>query len=166
MAGNTLYLAGTITTMSLVRTALTVIGLYYLLQQLGYGIAAQIQSRINVTPKRIRVRFDWATPSFVYLDIVFQVQNDNGVGGTADGFEGQLFYGATRLGDISLTGPIVLPANAITDVAMTARVSLAELPVEITQMIQRGEFFGALRVKGVLYTSYVNIPIDQNVPIA
>lgn len=152
--------------MSLVRTALTIVGGYYLLQQLGYGIAAQIQSRIDVTPKRIRVRFDWATPSFVYLDIVFQVQNDNGVGGTADGFEGQLFYGATRLGDISLTGPIVLPANAITDVAMTARVSLAELPVEITQMIQRGEFFGALRVKGVLYTSYVNIPIDQNVPIA
>lgn len=152
--------------MSIIRTALTIVGGYYLLQQLGYGIAEQIQSRIDVTPKRIRIRFEWATPSFVYLDILFQVQNDNGVGGTADGFEGTLFYGGTRLGDISLAGPISLPANSITDIAMTARVNLAELPVELSSMIQRGEYFGSLRVQGVLYTSYVNIPIDQNVPIA
>ena len=137
-----------------------------MLQQLAYGVAAEIQSRISVLPKRIRVRFNWSTPSFVFLDITFQVENSNPVGGTADGFEGTLYYGATRVGDISLAGPISLPAESTTDIEMTARVSLQELPVEIATLISTGQFLGTLRVQGVLYTSYVNFPIDQNVPIA
>lgn len=152
--------------MKAVRTLLTLIGGYYLLQQLGYGIAEQIQSRITVTPVSVKPRFSWNTPTFIFIDMVFRVQNDNVVGGTADGFEGTLFYAQTKMGDISLMGPISLPGESTIDLAMTARLSLEQLPVDIAVMIESGNFLGALRVKGTLYTSYVNIPIDQNVPIA
>lgn len=141
-------------------------GGYYLLQQLAYSAAAQVKSRINVIPKRIQVRFSWNTPTFIFLDLTFQVENNNQVGGTADGFEGTLYYGSTRMGDISLSGPLTLPAESVSDVLMTARVSLEDLPIEIVTMITTGQFLGTLRVKGVLYTSYINIPIDENVPIA
>lgn len=152
--------------MSMAKNVLVIAGGFFLLRELAYGLAAQLQSRIDVTPRRIRVRFNWATPSFVYLDITFQVDNRNPVGGTANGFQGALFYGATKLGNISLAGPITIPPDSSTDIEMTAQISLQELPLEIATLVTTGQFLGTLRVQGTLYTSYVNIPIDQNVPIA
>lgn len=141
-------------------------GGFYLLQQIGYGVAAAVQSRITVTPVRIKPRWSWNTPTSVFFDMVFRIKNENPVGGTADGFEGTLFYANAKMGDISLVGPLSLPAEATTELTMSARLSLEELPMEIATMIQSGNFLGALRVKGTLFTSYINIPIDQNVPIA
>lgn len=152
--------------MNIFRTVLTLAGGYFLLQQIGYAVAEQVQSRIEVWPVRAKFRFSWNTPSFLFLDITFQVQNQNQVGGTADGFEGDLFYNSTRLGNISLAGPISIPPSSSTTIEMTARISMEELPMEIARLITSGNFLGTLRVKGTLYTSYVNIPVDRNIPIA
>ena len=146
----------------MIRTILSFVGGFYLLRSLAFQAAGQVLSKVSVNISKAILR--WGLPN-VHVDLYFLIQNDNAVGGSAEGFEGALYYAGVKISDISLLGRVDILPNSQNEVVVTSTISLLSLPTTIQDILSAGQVNLSVLVKGTLYTSYVNIPIDQSVPL-
>lgn len=150
----------------MIRTILIGIGVYFLLERLAYKAVDIVSQNITVSPAGIQIRWaGWSEANIFLANIDFNIENKNAYGASVEGFAGNLYYGQYDLGEIILPQPATIIANGTSKIRIVARISLDKLPLEIAELIQNADYLNALRVKGILYTSIVNIPIDRNIPV-
>ena len=148
-----------------VARMLAIAGGIFILREIAFKAGDAISSNISYNIDHVKVRYSINDIAHLYLDITMTIINDNPAGGMADNFTGSLYYSNLKLGDFQLSQPFILPANSQSPLFITAKVPISTLPLDIYSLVTSGNLLGQVRVKGTLYTSYVNIPIDQNVPI-
>ncbi|MCG8332346.1 MAG: LEA type 2 family protein [Chitinophagales bacterium] len=141
------------------------LGILYALKEIAFRAGSTIMENVEVAPDSAKIKWQITNPTKVIIDIIFSVTNGNNIGGNVQGFEGELFYGAEKLGDIALSGFLTIPANSTAAVPLQAQVDITELPNSIANIIQGGTLLGSIRVKGLLRTSFVNIPLDMDLPL-
>ena len=149
-----------------VKTALLAIGLYLLVSK-GLSQASNVVlNNLRVDFNNVRMQWGgWSDPGAFFASIQITVDNGNPAGVTVNGFQGGLYYGIYHLGNVSLPQIVTISPNNISSFEVVARVTLDRLPLEIAQLIQNQDYLEALRLKGTLFTSLVNVPIDQNIPV-
>lgn len=151
--------------MGIIQKGLIAVGLYYVLTELAYRTGSNIADNLQYEFDGARFRWSLADVQHVYIDIGMRVQNNNVIGGRVQRFDGELFYSNARLGSVQMVQPFEIGPGETRRLDFTARISIAELPGQISNLIQSGQVLGSVRIKGILKTADVNIPIDQNIPI-
>lgn len=149
----------------MLRNLLLIAAGYILLREFGFNTAYKVFDNVEYSFKSVKPRFSFSNVSQIALDITMTVKNNNPVGATIESFFGELFYSSAKLGDIAVTQPFSISANSEADFAFTTFIAINELPLQVTSLIQRGELLGSARIKGMLRTAGINIPIDQTVPL-
>ena len=151
--------------MGAVQKILIGVGVYYLLRQAALQTGYNIAENLQYDFEGANVRYSIQDLQHVYIDIGMRIQNNNVIGGRVQRFDGELFYSNARLGQVQMLQPFEIGPGESRRLDFTARISLAQLPGQIQNLISSGEVLGSLRIRGVLTTADVNIPIDQNIPI-
>lgn len=147
----------------MLKNILVGFGLVSIFKYLGSSLADNFLSNISTSISKVEYRFSGL--AHLDLDLYFNIQNNNDLGGSADRFEGALYYANQKISSILLDEQIDLLPNAMNEVVVTTRLNLLSLPGTLYDIIMGGQFLGSVRVKGTLFTSYVNLPVDQTVPL-
>jgi hypothetical protein len=139
-------------------------GVLYLL---GRSISKKIEISVD-TPT-----FDYSgfymSPPVLRLNLPITVKNNNPVAATVTGFEGSVFYGTTKLSDVNIPIPAQIPANGIGYISVNLDINALQVINDVINAINSGGLFSTLvnkiRLKGVLKTNVLNVPIDQVISI-
>ena len=154
-----------ITDMSGVQKILIGVGAYFLLREIAFKAGYSIADNLQYDFEGANVRYSLQDIQHVYIDIGMRIQNNNPIGGRVQRFDGELFYSNARLGEVQMLQPFEIGPGESRRLDFTARISIAQLPGQIQNLISSGEVLGSVRIKGMLQMADVNIPIDQNIPI-
>lgn len=151
--------------MGTVQKILIGVGAYYLLREIAFRTGISIADNLQYDFEGANVRYSLQDIQHVYIDIGMRITNNNPIGGRVQRFDGELFYSNARLGQVQMLQPFEIGPGESRRLDFTARISIAQLPGQIQNLISSGEVLGSLRIKGILTTADVNIPIDKNIPI-
>jgi LEA14-like dessication related protein len=141
------------------------VGAYYLLTELFYKAGYAVADNFEYDFESAKVRYSLSDLQNIYIDLGLKITNNNPAGGRAESFVGSIYYSSAKITDIIINEPFEIGANDTRSMQVTAKVDIAEFPVQILQLVQEGELLGSVRIKGMLNWKGVNIPIDQNVPL-
>lgn len=146
----------------MIKNVLIGLGLISVLKHVGTNLTDGFLSNLSTKISKAEHRF-----SGLYLDIDLhiEIQNNNDIGGSADRFEGALYYANQKISDVISDEQIDLLPNQLNQFVVTTRINLLSVPGAIYEIIMGGQFLGSIKVKGLLYTSYVNLPVNQTVPL-
>lgn len=124
--------------------------------------AAPAYAAARFSVSNIKAKIDAWTLQGVRLLISLNIQNDSGVAIPVDSFMGRIRYGSTILAPINLANPVTINSGGMTTLQFQTVISYAGLAANIQELIQSGNFIGALMIDGVLTAGGVSVPVQKN----
>jgi len=135
---------------------------YWLLSKAG----TYLYERIDVERIRVKVlNIDWPSLS-LNLRLFIDLKNNSKVSVPVEGFTGALLYGDYQVAVLNINQPVLIEANGQATLVINSLVSLADLGINISDMIANGTWYQYFRVKGLLrLRGGVNVPVDSVIQI-
>lgn len=127
----------------------------------------QIGQRIMPNPFELtarNVRFSFSTTG-IQANILVDVTNKTPVAGSMDGFTGQVVFesasGPKVLAQINNVGQVTIAAGKTAQLTIPAMMPYTQLAQGIIAIIEQQDFQGRLKLKGLIRTGSVGIPVNE-----
>lgn len=156
---------------NLVVKGLAVAGLFFISKYVVEQIINYAYNRITYSFGRPNI--DWSTlssyPQRIRVRLPMTITNKNPIGVTVTSFQGELFYGATKVSDILIPNGALIPANG--DATLTLNIDVVAVQVLndiLNSLSSNGTYstlVNTLRLKGNLETSLYRVPIDTTISL-
>jgi hypothetical protein len=105
----------------------------------------------------------------VLISVPLHITNRGGIDLNVDSFGGWLMYGKTTLGPIIYApapGEGVLVSGKTTTITPVVHLPIGTAITNVISLISSGQYFGKLRITGLLQAEGIGINIDQNIQLA
>jgi len=99
------------------------------------------------------------------VEVTQPIRNENPVSFPLDALQGSMFYGAQKLADFALPGPITLASGQTVDLVFQGILDFGATAESINSMITTGNWFQALRFKGTATSTGITFPFDHTVSV-
>ena len=156
---------------NLVVKGLAVAGLFFISKYV-------VEQLINYAYNRITYSFgrpsiDWSTlssyPQKIRVRLPMTITNKNPIGVNVTNFQGELFYGPTKLSNIFIPSGTSIPANGDATITLVIDVEAVQVLNDILNSLSSNGTYSTLinvlRLKGNLETSMYRIPIDTTISL-
>jgi len=141
------------------------LGILWMVQTVGGYAASAITSAIDYTIGRARFVFNPNNYTQGTLTIPVTVTNSSPVGLPISYFNGFLFWGTERLGNIYLPAPVTVPANGSVTFDLSITTNLNVVVGAGININTTGQWFSGLSIKANVRVGTFTIPIDQPIQI-
>lgn len=138
------------------------------------GLAALLYMASNYLSGVISSKISFGTPRLKKGPITFEgirveisqpISNKLPVSFPIDSFQGSILYGEKVLSTLMLTNPIVVDANATSELKINADLNFANVVGNISDLIQSGEYLQGLYLKGFVASSGVIYPFKEKISL-
>jgi hypothetical protein len=156
---------------NLVVKGLAVAGLFFISKYV-------VEQLINYAYNRITYSFgrpsiDWSTlssyPQKIRVRLPMTITNKNPIGVNVTNFQGELFYGPTKISNIFIPSGTSIPANGDATITLVIDVEAVQVLNDILNSLSSSGTYSTLinvlRLKGNLETSMYRIPIDTTISL-
>ena len=155
-----------------VEKVLAIAGGYFLLKMVADKVFSGAFSNISYSFGRPTFNFNnlLLSPPSLEVNLPMTIENKNPIGITITNFKGQLFYGNLKLSDVVIPVGGLIPSNGSYTFNLRLNVFATQLINDIVTSISQTGAYGTLvnviKLKGVLETSTLRVPVDTNISFA
>ena len=146
-------------------------GIYFISKYVVEQVVNMAYNRITYSFGRPRVDLRGLAnyPPIIKVVLPMVINNKNPVGITVTKFTGQLFYGSIKLSDIIIPNGTVIPANGDGTMDLNLDITATQLIQDVISSLGAtgtySTLVNTLRLKGVLETSILRVPIETTISI-
>jgi LEA14-like dessication related protein len=156
---------------NLVVKGLAVAGLFFISKYVVEQLINYAYNRITYSFGRPNI--DWSTlssyPQKIRVRLPMTITNKNPIGVNVTNFQGELFYGPTKISNIFIPSGTSIPANGDATITLVIDVEAVQVLNDILNSLSSSGTYSTLinvlRLKGNLETSLYRVPIDTTISL-
>lgn len=156
---------------NLVVKGLAIAGLFFISKYVVEQLIDYAYNRITYSFGRPNI--DWSTlssyPQKIRVRLPMTITNKNPIGVNVTNFQGELFYGPTKISNIFIPNGAAIPANGDATLTLTIDVEAVQVLNDILNSLSSSGTYSTLinvlRLKGNLETSLYRVPIDTTISL-